>query len=156
MKRLTLILLACCLGVAVWAQTKEGARLSSEEFRAKQEAYITKRADLDQKEIKKFFPLFFELQDKKKELNDKMWKLIKSGRDESTTEAEYDNIVKEAQELKLQSDKLEQEYYRRFRKILSAKKVYKVQVAEMTFHRELLKGVNKRHEDDKNKKKDKK
>lgn len=40
-------------------------KLSKEEFRARQEAFITENAQLTPKEAKEFFPLYFELQDKK-------------------------------------------------------------------------------------------
>ena len=40
-------------------------------------------------------------------------------------------------------------YFEKFKKILSAKKLYLVQKAEMRFHRELLKGM--RHNGDKGK-----
>ena len=45
---------------------------------------------------------------------------------------------------KIQSAQLDKEYYKKFKKILSAKQIYKVQHAEMRFHRELLKGMHKK------------
>ena len=42
------------------------------------------------------------------------------------------------------SDKLERDYYEKFKKILSNKKIYMVQKAEMRFHRELLKSANRK------------
>lgn len=148
MKKLVLILFISCFGITVWAQ-KERARLKPEEFRAKQEAFITQKADLTKDEAAKFFPAFFELQNKKKELNDKALSLIKKGKDDKTTENEYDKIIEQVLDLRIESDKLEKEYYKRFRKVLSAKKLYKVQYAEMRFHRELLKGANHQHQGNK-------
>ena len=42
---------------------------------------------------------------------------------------------------RIESDKLEKEYLKKFQKILSNKKIYLIQRAEMRFHRELLKGM---------------
>ena len=50
---------------------------------------------------------------------------------------------------RIASDRLDKTYFVRFKKILSAKKLYLVQKAEMRFHRELLKGM--RHNDNKGK-----
>lgn len=42
---------------------------------------------------------------------------------------------------RIASDRLDKTYFEKFKKILSCKKIYLVQRAEMRFHRELLKGV---------------
>ena len=143
MKKLITILFILCFGITLWAQQKGQPRLTPQEFRSKQEAFITKKAELTKNEATKFFPMFFELQDKKKELNDKVWELIKKGKNPETTEAQYESIIDEVLDSRLKADELEKEYYKRFKKILSAKKIYKIQHAEMRFHRELLKGMNK-------------
>lgn len=41
---------------------------------------------------------------------------------------------------RIAADRLDKIYFAKFKKILSAKKLYLVQKAEMRFHRELLKG----------------
>lgn len=45
---------------------------------------------------------------------------------------------------RIASDRLDKTYFDKFKKILSCKKIYLVQRAEMRFHRELLKGMHKR------------
>ena len=60
-------------------------RLTKEEFRAKQQAFITEKAGLSEDEAEKFFPLYFELQDEKKQLNDKAWKLMRQGRKDNVS-----------------------------------------------------------------------
>lgn len=143
MKKLIIVLFISCFTGILQAQPDGRPRLSPEEFRAKQEAFITKKAELTKEEAIKFFPLFFELQDKKRELNDKVWKAIKEGKNPNTTEAQYENIINSVLDTRIQSNELEKEYYKRFKTVLPAKKIYKVQYAEMRFHRELLKDVNK-------------
>lgn len=118
--------------------------LSPDEFRTKQKAFITERADLSKEEAAKFFPIYFELQNKKKELNDKAWKLLRQGKEDNTTEAQYNEILEGVYDTRIASDKLEKAYYERFKKILSCKKIFMIQKAEMRFHRELLKGVHRR------------
>lgn len=144
------LLLICCLfSFTVFAQakdrqqtSKEGKSFSKEDFRKRQEAYLIDKASLSKEEAAKFFPLFFELQDKKKEVNDKAWKNARKGREDATTEKEYEEIVEQLIKARLEADKLDLEYFKKFKAILSAKKIYQIQMAEMRFQRELLKAVS--------------
>ncbi len=116
-------------------------RMSREEFRAKQQTYIAERAGLTKEEVAKFFPVYFELQDSKKELNDKAWSLLRKGRDPKATESQYAEILEGVYNSRIDIDKLEKNYYDKFKAILSNEKIYKVMQAEMSFHRDQLKGM---------------
>ena len=146
MKRLIILLFIICgFTPLLWAMDGcNQQRLSPEEFRAKQKAFIIEKAGLNKEEAAKFFPVYFELQDKKKALNDKAWGLLRKGKDDNTTEAQYAEILKGVYDARSASDKLERDYYEKFKKILSNKKIYMVQKAEMRFHRELLKSANRK------------
>ena len=91
-------------------------------------------------EAARFFPLYFELQDKKQEQNKEAWQKMRKGKDPNTTETEYAKIVEDVIKARIATDQLELEYVQKYKKFLSAKKIYQVQKAEMKFHRELLKG----------------
>lgn len=140
-KLIVLFVLMCSIAPLLWAADGCDQHLSPTEFRAKQKAYIIEKAGLTKEEATKFFPLYFELQDKKKELNDKAWGLIRQGKDENTTEAQYDVIMEGIYDARIAADRLDKTYFAKFRKILSAKKIYLIQKAEMRFHRDLLKGM---------------
>lgn len=146
MKRLIILLFIICgFTPLLWAMDGcNQQRLSPEEFRAKQKAFIIEKAGLNKEEAAKFFPVYFELQDKKKALNDKAWGLLRKGKDDKTTETQYAEILKGVYDARSASDKLERDYYEKFKKILSNKKIYMVQKAEMRFHRELLKNANRK------------
>ena len=92
-KLIVLLVMMCSLAPVLRAADGCNQRLSPAEFRARQKAYITEKAGLTKEEAARFFPLYFELQDKKKEQNDKAWSLIRQGKDEKTTEAQYDVIM---------------------------------------------------------------
>ena len=146
MKRLIILLFIICgFTPLLWAMDGcNQQRLSPEEFRAKQKAFIIEKAGLNKEEAAKFFPVYFELQDKKKALNDKAWGLLRKGKDDKTTEAQYAEILKGVYDARSASDKLERDYYEKFKKILSNKKIYMVQKAEMRFPRELLKNAKRK------------
>ena len=64
MKRIVcfLTLIICFCMTPIQAQKK---MMSQEEFRKQQQMFLTERAGLTPEEAKNFFPLYFELQDKK-------------------------------------------------------------------------------------------
>ena len=118
-KLITLIVLLCGFMPVLWAADGCDQHLSREEFRAKQKAFIIEQAGLNKEEAAKFFPVYFELQDKKKKLNEK----VANNR--------------------IAADQLDKTYLGKFKKILSSKKIFLVQRAEMRFHREMIKGMNR-------------
>lgn len=132
---LTLIALCCLTGIHA-----QKGHFSKEEFRSRQQAFITEKAGLNAQEAARFFPLYFELQDKKQEQNKEAWQKMRKGKDPNTTETEYAKIVEDVIKARIATDQLELEYVQKYKKFLSAKKIYQVQKAEMKFHRELLKG----------------
>ena len=141
-KLIALVVLLCGFMPVLWAADGCDQHLSREEFRAKQKAFIIEQAGLNKEEAAKFFPVYFELQDRKKQLNDEAWNLLRKGRDEKTTEAQYNEILEGVYDARIATNRLEKTYYEKFKKILSNKKIYLVQRAEMRFNRELLKGMH--------------
>ena len=139
-KLIILLIIVCGFTPALRAVGSPNQHLSPKEFRAKQQAFITEKAGLTQEEAAKFFPVYFELQDRKKQLNDEAWKLLRSGKDEKTTDTQYGEILEGVYDARIASDRLDKTYFEKFKKILSCKKIYLVQRAEMRFHRELLSG----------------
>lgn len=144
MKRALIWIVVLAFAPLVWATGGCDQRLSKEEFRVRQQAYITEKAGLTAAEAEDFFPLYFELQDRKHQLNDEAWKLMREGKKEGVTEARYDEIMESVYDARIAADRLEKSYYGKFKKILSSKKIYLVQQAEMRFHRELLRQAGRR------------
>lgn len=137
MKRAVIITLALLLWMPLLAQK----RLTKEEFREKQKRFFTEYAKLTQAEAEKFFPLYFELQDSKKSINDEAWKLLRKTKKEELTEAQYREMMEGFYESRLTTDRLEKTYFDKYAKFLSYKKIFLLQKAEMRFHREMLKGA---------------
>lgn len=142
MKKLFVLwLVACGFMPLLWATEGCEQRLTKEEFRAKQQAYITEKAGLTSEEAAAFFPLYFELQDRKQQLNEEAWALLREGKKDNVSEERYEEILNGVYEARISSDRLEKNYFGKFKDILSCKKIYLVQQAEMRFHRDLLKGM---------------
>ena len=141
-KLIVLLIVMCSFTPLLWAMDGCNQHLSPEEFRAKQKAYIMEKAELTKEEAAKFFPVYFELQDRKKQLNDEAWNLLRKGRDEKTTEAQYNEILEGVYDARIATNRLEKTYFEKFKKIIPSRKIYMVQRAEMRFNRELLKGMH--------------
>ena len=135
--RYFITLVACLFCIATFAQKKN--QTSETEFRAKQQTYMSQKAGLTQEESKQFFPLYFEFQDKKKDINKEAWEIAREGRKPETTEKEYEEIIDKLFDNQETIAKLEKEYIKKYRKILSAKKIYMVYWAERKFTRNMLK-----------------
>ena len=131
-KVIALVVLLCGFMPVLWAADGCDQHLSREEFRAKQKAFIIEQAGLSKQEAAKFFPVYFELQDKKKKLNDE------------STESQYEEINEKVANNRIAADQLDKTYLSKFKKILSSKKIFLVQRAEMRFHREMIKGMNRK------------
>lgn len=142
MKKIIYLLYFLLLAPAgMWAQDK---RLSRQEFENEQREYFIRQAGLTEKETEQFFPLYFELQQKKRRLNREAMEQMRKGKGQELTETEYAHIIETVANNRIACDELDLEYLRKYRKVLSAKKIYLLQHAEMKFHRELLKRAKKK------------
>ena len=148
--------------IAATAQGRPTNRphFSPEEFQAKQKAYIAEKAGLTQEEADGFFPLFFELQKKKFELERNARKESKKPRGEKMTEEECRAFAYRMADNKIEIAKLEREYTDKYLKVISACKLQRVMFAEGMFQRHLMKemmhhkGNKKKPADGKKKHKD--
>ena len=132
MKKL-ILLIVLCLGVSA---TLHAQKLSREEFLAKKKAYITEQAELTESEAAKFFPLYFELRGKMRKLeNDQNEESLKG----KPAENDYAQVLEKKYNSRIESAKLEKHYYYKFKAFLTNEKIYKIQKAEIDFHRTILK-----------------
>ena len=117
-KVIALVVLLCGFMPVLWAADGCDQHLSREEFRAKQKAFIIEQAGLSKQEAAKFFPVYFELQDKKKKLNDESWDLMRKGKDDKTTESQYEEINEKVANNRIAADQLDKTYLSKFKKVL--------------------------------------
>ncbi len=143
--RFIITLVACLVCTTTFAQKKEQ---SENTFRAKQQAYMAKKAELTPEESEKFFPLYFEFLDKKKGINRQTWENSKKGKAPETTEKEYRNIIDQFIDSQEIIVNLEKEYINKYREFLSDKKIYLIYQAEIKFNRNMMKILQEMDEKD--------
>lgn len=110
------------------------------EFFEQKRAYLIREVGMTQEETNKFFPLYDELQKEKFKLHREVRSKIKSIQTagDAVSDKEYREGAHAMNELKLKEARLDDEYYHKFEKILSPQKLYKLQIAESNFGREMM------------------
>ncbi len=145
MKQYLTTLLVCFVCLSATAQEHrqhpERPRMTPEEFQTKQKEFIIQHAELTEEESAAFFPLYFELQSKKHEVNRSVWKQARAVAPNERTEEEYVEMIDALADVKIACALLEKDYLQRFKEILPAKKLMRVQMAEERYQRELLRGM---------------
>ena len=149
MKKFFLVIVAlfCLSGICAQDQQQgKGWRMSPDEYRNRQQEFITRRADLTEVEASAFFPVYFELQKQKMELNGELRRKMRAAWKDQLTEEEAAVLVEEMADMKLKCDQLDKDYLQKFVKLIPATKMMKVQMAEEEFRRELLRDMEHGHE----------
>ena len=148
MKQIFTTLLVCfaCLAAAAQEQDRrpEHPRMTPEEYQAKQQEFLTRHAELTEEESAAFFPVYFELQAKKREANRRVWKQVRAVAPNERTEEDCNAMIDAMADVKIECAQLEKEYLAKFKAILPAKKLMRVQMAEERYQRELLRGIQQR------------
>lgn len=128
-------------------QEKYHKLFNRKEFVEKRNAYIIATVGLTPEEAAKFIPLCNELEEKKFELGKQCRKLFDEIRNkENPTEAEYETAINCRLETEIKEAQLKKEYFEKFKKILSAEKLFKYQSAERTFTLKFMENHRKNRE----------
>lgn len=140
MKKITLILSFLLFANSnVFAQKRK----FKEKIRAYKIAYLTEQLDLTENEAVKFWPVYNAYDKRVQEIRHQerynFFKKIKeAGGIDEISETEAEKIAKEAIALELEDEKITREFYLKLPSILTYKKILKLEMAEKSFHRKLL------------------
>ncbi len=145
---------ACSVVMTISASAQNGRQhpnFDKEVYYAKRNAFITAEVGLTPQEAAEFIPLCNELQEKLFQVGRECRKLTRElKQDKEGTDADYLKAIDECVNVNMKQAQLEKEYYEKFKKILSPKKLYKYRRAEGMFAREYMKdGGGKRPENKK-------
>lgn len=139
---LTLIMLYSSL---VFSQGHRGEK--SPEMRAKIEAqkisFITQQLELSPEEAQQFWPLYNEMKNKKETFHKEFRQLLKNLKQgsENLSEDELIKISDRMADLKVDKAKMERVYHYKFKKVLSAKQILDLHLAEKQFQGMLLRRI---------------
>lgn len=136
-----IIIFAVCIFVSITlsvaiAQKKEGRNrsFSKKEFFEKRRAFLQKEMGLTDEEAAAFFPLTEEFMQKRFEESKSFREAHKKiKRNPNVTDADYEKILDLYIDLKIKNAELEKEYYKRYKQVLPAKKLFEYQRSERKF-----------------------
>lgn len=110
-----------------------------EAFKKKKAEFIIENVNLTDAEAKAFIPLTNELMDKRFELNRSIRKETRELRKKTNkTNADYERLLDASSTVKIKEAQLEQEYLQKFKKVLSAEKIYKYKQAEAQYMKDMV------------------
>lgn len=141
MRTILTALMLFCASVCANAQT-DLKNMTEQEFRKQKQEYLIKELALTQEEAKEFFPLYEKFQKEKKQIYDENQSLM--DRADIAGEEEYRQIINRLLDLQIMSDELEKKYYNEFSKILSYRQLFRLNKAEASFQKYLLKEMSRR------------
>lgn len=113
-------------------------QFSPAEYWKQQKAFFTEKAGLTEDEANAFFPLYNELQQKKRDLNREVRRMSYQ---DNQTEEQARKTLDAIAETNVKIAQLEKEYLDKFEKVLPASKILKVQNAEEQFNSQILKDI---------------
>lgn len=134
MKKLFFVLIAFASIISVYAQP-DGSRIKSR-VEAHRIGFITQRLSLTPEESQQFWPLYNQYTDKVQQIRNsvKLEKQLDEMNDADIEKLIIGQMDKETRELDLRK-----EYYQKFKKVISVKKIAKLYKAERDFKAEMLK-----------------
>lgn len=118
-------------------------KFNPEQFRRDLTEYITKAAGFTPAEARTFFPLFFEMREKQRNLEHQKGRALRHAAEHNMNEYDCQRVLAEVAELQKKSLRIEQQYCTRLRKIVGARKLVKAISAERAFGRKAFKRMTK-------------
>jgi hypothetical protein len=126
------------------AQQQERWKFNPEEFRAKLEEFITKKAEFTSAEAQTFFPIFHQMKEEQRNLQKEIFTLKRIPKDANPSEKDYTNKIQRICELNTKMAEVQESYYKKMYKAVPAQKVYKAMLAEDIYHRMMLRQFDQR------------
>lgn len=135
---LSIVFLSCI--APAYAQTASGRESKREQIEAQKVAYITSELKLTPEEAQRFWPLYNAYQDELNKQRREGKKIEDKLRDEShvLSDPELDALMKDRFAKERAKIDLDEKYYHKYKKVLSADKLAAYYRAERSFKRELL------------------
>jgi len=116
-------------------------QFSPAEYARQQREFFTKNAELTQEEADAFFPIYNELQQKKRELSRETRRFMREAAGPDASDEQSLKAIDAQAETNLKIAELEKEYLQKFKEVLPATKILKVQNAEEQFNSQMLKDI---------------
>lgn len=139
---ITIVCLLLTLSVSAQdRRPNRSGQFSPAEYAKQQREFFTKNAELTQEEADAFFPIYNELQQKKREINREIRMAMRQEGGAVISEEQSLKAIDAKADANIRIAELEKEYLKKFKEVLPASKILKVQNAEEQFNSQILKDI---------------
>ncbi len=138
MRRIILTFSLLLVGIIMMAQRPQRGKFNPQEFKTRLESYVTQEAGFNQSEAQAFYPIYFEMKSKQRNLNHQIFQLKRNAPSAEANDQDFAIVIQKIKDLGVEIAQLEVTYYKKMCKVVSPAKVYKAMCAEDKFHREML------------------
>lgn len=139
---ITIVCLLLTLSVSAQdRRPNRSGQFSPAEYAKQQRDFFTKNAELTQEEADAFFPIYNELQQKKREINREIRMAMRQEGGAVISEEQSLKAIDAKADANIRIAELEKEYLKKFKEVLPASKILKVQNAEEQFNSQILKDI---------------
>lgn len=114
-------------------------KFDPEKFKSELIKFITSEANLTEDEARKFFPVFFEMKEKMRNLEHQKGRIVRMAAESNMNEKDSQRALSEKLALEKKLLRVEQQYVERLTKIVGARKLIKVFHADSRFGRKIFK-----------------
>lgn len=125
-------------------QGQKPPKFDPKKFKHDLSMHIVREAGLTPEEAHKFFPVFFELKEKMRDLERQQSQALRKAAEKNMNERDCERVLDEAGELMKKAARVENQYNARMKKIVGARKLVKALVAEKNFGRKMFRNMTKK------------
>lgn len=120
-------------------QPKKGEKRDFDDFKRDLQAFIIREAGLSESEARVFFPIYFEMKEKLRNIGHQRGRAIRKAVERNMNERDCQRVFNEVIAFDKKSQRVEAQYLERLKKIVGARKLLKVVDADRRFGRKVLK-----------------
>ena len=120
------------------SMAQQRGKFNPQEFKAKLESYVTQEAGFTTVEAQAFYPIYFEMKAKQRQLQRSIFKLKKNAPQADADDKDFAIAIQKIKDLGVEMAQLEVSYYKKLCTAVSPAKVYRAMCAEDRFHRKML------------------
>lgn len=142
MKRYTILLIAGLLHLGAFAQDGEAMK----KIESARIALITERLDLTPDQAEKFWPVYREYNEERRQLRQEFRETRRSADQQSLSEEESKQLMERALDLKQREVNLDKKYSERMTQVISTQQLLKLRNAEKDFQQMLLRRIQQQRE----------
>jgi len=118
---------------------QKGEKRDFDDFKRDLQAFIIREAGLSESEARAFFPIYFEMKEKLRNIGHQRGRAIRKAVEGNMNERDCQRVFNEVIAFDKKSQRVEAQYLERLKKIVGARKLLKVIDADRRFGRKVLK-----------------